>query len=478
MKVRGKIIGVLVAVAGLAGGALMGPASAQDAADVRVPQTQAEVRLSFSPVVKKAAPAVVNIYTSRVVEARRRVSPLFNDPFFRRFFQIPDMPQVERQVQNALGSGVIVKPDGVVVTNHHVIEGADEIRVVLNDRREFAAEVVGDDEKTDLAVLRLIDAPKDLPVVPFGKADALEVGDLVLAIGNPFGVGQTVTSGIVSALARTTIGVADFRSFIQTDAAVNPGNSGGALVTMDGALVGINTAIYSRDGGSNGIGFAIPSEMVQAVLAGILDGGKVVRSWFGANGQPVGPDIAQSLGLERPGGVLVNHVTVDSPAARAGLKLGDVVVAVEGRDVIDVQGLRYRIATLPVGGTATLTVIRDGAVRDLEVALEPAPDKPARQETELSGRHPLSGTRIANLNPALAEERGAVYLPDSVIVTAVARDGYAARIGVQPGDILRAINGQMVRRVGDVPPLLRGQHPGWLISVQRGERVLNFRVGA
>ncbi|MGC2857063.1 DegQ family serine endoprotease [Novispirillum sp. DQ9] len=477
MRWRGWVLGVILAAAGLAG-TVSQPAMAQQAGDVRVPRSQAEVRLSFAPIVKAAAPAVVNIYTSRVVEARRRVSPLFNDPFFRRFFQIPDMPQVQRQVQNALGSGVIVKADGIVVTNHHVIEGADEIRVVLNDRREFAAEVLGADEKTDLAILRLIDPPADLSVLPFGKADALEVGDLVLAIGNPFGVGQTVTSGIVSALARTTIGVADFRSFIQTDAAVNPGNSGGALVTMDGALVGINTAIYSRDGGSNGIGFAIPSEMVQAVLAGILDGGKVVRSWLGANGQPVGPDIAQSLGLDRPGGVLVNHVSADSPAARGGLELGDVVVAIDGRDVVDVQGLRYRIATLPVGGTATLTVIRDGAVRDLAIALEPAPDRPDRQETELSGRHPLAGTRIANLNPALAEERGAVYQPDSVIVTAVARDGYAARMGVQPGDIVRAINGQPVRRVADVPPLLRGQHPGWVIAVQRGERVLNFRVGA
>ncbi len=460
-----------------AAGMMLGGMTAQ-AADVRVPQSQSEVRLSFAPVVKMAAPAVVNIYTSRVVQARRPMSPLFNDPFFRRFFDIPNLPQVEQQVQNALGSGVIVQPDGIIVTNNHVIAGADEIRVVLHDRREYAADVLGVDERTDLAVLRLRDAPDVLPVLSFGRADELEVGDLVLAIGNPFGVGQTVTSGIVSALARNTMGVADFRSFIQTDAAVNPGNSGGALVTMDGAVVGINTAIYSRDGANVGIGFAIPAELVQAVVAGLVDGGKVVRSWLGANGQAVGPDIAASLGMDRPGGVLVNHITAGAPAERAGLRVGDVVVAVEGRDVVDLQGLRYRVATLPVGTTATMTVIRNGTVKDLEVALEPPPELPPRNETELSGRHPLAGTRIANLNPALAEERGTIYLPDSVIVTAVARDGYAARIGVQPGDIIRAVNGTEVSRVTEVPPLLTGQRPGWLIAVQRGDKVLNFRIGA
>jgi len=448
------------------------------AVDVRVPQSQGEVRLSFAPVVKKAAPAVVNIYTSRVVQARRPTSPLFNDPFFRRFFDIPNLPQMEQQVQNALGSGVIVQADGIIITNNHVIAGADEIRVVLHDRREYAADILGADERTDIAVLRLREAPGDLPVLPFGRADELEVGDLVLAIGNPFGVGQTVTSGIVSALARNTMGVSDFRSFIQTDAAVNPGNSGGALVTMDGALVGINTAIYSQDGANVGIGFAIPAELVQAVVAGLIDGGKVVRSWLGANGQPVGRDIAASLGLDRPGGVLVNHITPGAPAERAGLEVGDVVVAVDGRDVVDLPGLRYRVATLPVGGTARMTVIRDGAIKELSVALEPPPEKPAREETELSGRHPLAGTRIANLNPALAEERGTLYAADTVIVTAVARDGYAARIGVQPGDIVRAINGVPVKQVADVPPLLTGQRPGWMIAVQRGDRVLNFRVGA
>lgn len=457
---------------------LAGTVAPAAVADVRVPRDEAEIKLSFAPVVKAAAPAVVNIYTRKVVR-RQVVSPLLQDPFFRRFFgdMVPrGIPQ--ERVENALGSGVIVRPEGVVVTNHHVIKGADEITVVLSDRREFAAEVLGTDESTDLAVLRLVDAPADLPVVPLGDSDALEVGDLVLAIGNPFGVGQTVTSGIVSALARTTVGISDFRSFIQTDAAINPGNSGGALVTMDGTLVGVNTAIYSRDGGNVGIGFAIPVDMVRAVVRGFVDGGKLVRPWIGADGQAVGRDIADSLGLDRPGGVLVNNVVPDSPAARAGLRMGDVVVAVDDKDVVDVQALRYRIATRPVGETAVLTVIRDGAVRELPVVLEAPPETPPRNETQISGRNPLDGTRVANLNPALSEETGLPYAADSVVVLAVRRDGYAAQMGVRPGDIVRTVNGQAVRRVRDLVKLLEGPTPSrWLIQVERGGRVLNFRVG-
>jgi serine protease Do len=447
-------------------------------AETRVPVSQAEVKLSFAPLVKAAAPAVVNIYARKIVR-RQVVSPLFQDPFFRRFFgdRIPHgMPQ--EQVENSLGSGVLVRADGIVVTNNHVVAGADEITVALNDRREFDVEVLGTDESTDLAVLRLKGAPTDLPTIPFGDSDALEVGDMVLAIGNPFGVGQTVTSGIVSALARTTVGIADFRSFIQTDAAINPGNSGGALVTLDGTLAGVNTAIYSRDGGNVGIGFAIPSDMVQAVVRGIVDGGKLVRPWLGADGQPVGGDIADSLGLDRPGGVLVNRLVAQAPAARAGLRIGDVVVAVNGRDVLDVQGLRYRIATLAVGDTARLTVVRDGAVRDVDVVLEAPPDDPPRDQTAITGRNPLNGTTVANLNPALSEETGIPYAADSVVVLAVAPDGYAARLGLRPGDILRSINGAAVARVADLRGLLEGgPRPGWMIQVERGGRMLNFRVG-
>lgn len=470
-KYRGVLASLVLSAAAF------GTAPAIAADDAGVPQSRAEIQLTFAPVVKKVAPAVVNIYTRKVVQARA-VSPLMADPFFRRFFgdAIPfGIPQ--ERVQNALGSGVLVRADGIVVTNDHVVKGADEITVVLNDRREFEAEVVGVDERTDLAVLRLKGDVDDLPVVALGDSNGLEVGDLVLAIGNPFGVGQTVTSGIVSALARTTVGVADYRSFIQTDAAINPGNSGGALVTLDGRLAGVNTAIYSRDGGSVGIGFAIPAEMVRAVLTSILETGKAVRPWFGADGQPVGREIAASLGLDRPGGVLINGVVAGGPAAEAGLKVGDVVVAVAGHDVLDVQGLRYRIATLGVGGSTILTVIRDGGVHDLTIDLRPAPDSPPRQVTEIDGRNPMQGTRVANLNPALAEEMGLEYKPDSVIVLAVARDGYAARMGVRPGDVIRSVNRSKVTSVDDLRAVLDASANGWLVSVQRGDRVLNFRVG-
>ena len=286
-----------------------------------VPQSQAEITLTFAPLVKTVAPAVVNVYTRATVTERATISPLFRDPFFQRFFGdlIPNMPERRRQA-NSLGSGVIVDPEGVIVTNAHVIKGADEITVVLADRRELDAELVLMDEQTDLAVLRVA-TERPLPHVQFRDSDALEVGDLVLAIGNPFGVGQTVTMGIVSALARTNVGVSDYSFFIQTDAAINPGNSGGALIGSDGRLVGINTAIYSNtrgpSAGSVGIGFAVPSNMVKAVLRA-AEGGKVVRPWLGARAQSVDSDMAPSFGLDRPIGAVITELT------RMGLRTGRV----------------------------------------------------------------------------------------------------------------------------------------------------------
>src|SRR5215469_720541 len=270
-----------------------------------VAETRAELQLSFAPVVKKTAPAVVNVFSRRTV--RTQVSPLFDDPFFRRFFADNAPFQVpSERVQRSLGSGVLVAADGTIVTNHHVIKDADEVTVVLADRREFEAKILRSDEHVDLAVLKIETHGERLPFLELRDSDELEVGDLVLAIGDPFGVGQTVTSGIVSALARTGVGVSDYRFFIQTDAAINPGNSGGALVSLDGRLVGINTAIYSRSGGSIGIGFAIPSLMVKAVLAGAGTTGRIVRPWLGASGQPVTSDLVPGLGLKRPMGVLLN----------------------------------------------------------------------------------------------------------------------------------------------------------------------------
>src|SRR5476649_280432 len=295
------------------------------AQDRRPPASPAEPRLSYAPIVQRVQPAVVNVFATKVVQNR---NPLLEDPIFRRFFGVPgDQPE---QMQRSLGSGVMVDPSGLVVTNVHVIEGADQVKVSLSDKREFEAEIVLKDSRTDLAILRLKDSHEKFPTLDFANSDELLVGDVVLAIGNPFGVGQTVTHGIISALARTQVGITDYQFFIQTDAAINPGNSGGALVDLTGRLVGINTAIFSRSGGSQGVGFAIPANMVQVVVASAKTGGTAVkRPWLGAKLQPLTHDIAESLGLKRPAGALVASVFPDSPAARAGIKSGDVIVSVD-----------------------------------------------------------------------------------------------------------------------------------------------------
>ena len=451
-------------------------AGAKSAGTDRVlPISRQQVQLSFAPLVKKVRPAVVNIYTRKIVQKSFR-SPFFNDPFFKRFFgEDFALGTPRKRIQNSLGSGVIVRADGLVVTNHHVIKGADEITVALADRREFAAEVVVKDERTDLAVLRIDPQGEVLSHLELIDSDDLAVGDLVLAIGNPFGVGQTVTSGIVSALARTQVGVADFASFIQTDAAINPGNSGGALVTMEGKLAGVNTAIFSRSGGSNGIGFAIPANMVRSVIAGAVSGGEIVRPWLGASGQAVTRDIAQAQGLDRPGGVLINSIFKGGPANEAGLSVGDIVTAVDDHEIFDPQGLRFRIATRPVGGDANLSILRRGKPGKIKVALKAAPEIPKRNISTLQGRHILAGATIANLSPAFAEELGLDTLVQGVIVLQTAQRSPASRLRLRPGDILLRINRHEVERVADVKQIMSGSADEWLLAIKRGDQVLQVR---
>lgn len=481
--VKGLVV-LLVAVAAFATGQPQAWAQQQVLAEAPeptrvVPQSRAEISLSFAPVVKAVTPAVVNIYTRTVVHQRQPVSPLFNDPFFRRFFgdRIP-MGAPQERVQNSLGSGVIIRGDGIVVTNDHVVKNATSITVVLSDRREFEAEVVGTDERTDLAVLRLKVDEADLPVLPLGDSDMLEVGDLVLAVGNPFGVGQTVTMGIVSALSRTTGGgQADYRSFIQTDAAINPGNSGGALVDAEGNLVGINTAIYSRDGGNVGIGFAIPSDLVRAVVTSLLSDGKAVRPWFGAAGQGVSNDIAQSLGLPRPAGVLVNGLYPGSPAERAGLRVGDVITAIDGHPVADPAELRYRIVTAPVGGTARMSVLRAGRALDVSVALIAPPEDPPRDITRLDdAAGPFSGAEVANVNPALAEEMGLSSMQRGVVIQRLLRGGLAARVGFRPGDVVTRVNDRDTLTIDALLKAVRGADT-WRITFTRGGRSSTILLG-
>jgi len=444
-----------------------------------VPQGRVEIQLSFAPVVQKSAPAVTNIFAKRVVRTGAE-PPLFRDPMMQRFFgeNFGGQFMPRERVQNTLGSGVLVRADGIVVTNNHVIENTTGIRVVLSDRREFDAKVLLSDPHTDLAILKIDTGGEKLPVLEFGDSDAAQVGDIVLAIGNPFGVGQTVTSGIVSATARTQGGVSDYQFFIQTDAAINPGNSGGALVGVDGKLIGVNTAIFSRSGGSIGIGFAIPSNMVKQVVESAFSGGRVVRPWLGASGQGVTQDISQGLGLARPAGVLISNVYPGGPADQAGLTVGDVILKVDDREIADPESLRYRIATAKVGGTVKIEIWRNGAPATLPMQLKPAPEIPPRNPVKLSGNHPLTGITIANLSPAYAEELGLSPGLTGVIITEMPRRSPAVQIGLQPGDILLSIGQDKIQLTGDVVRLTRTARDVWEIRIRRGDEVLSVRVGA
>ncbi len=439
------------------------------AAEPVVPTSREQVQLTFAPVVKKAAPAVVNIYTRKVIQNR---IPFGDDPIMRQFFgnAFP-----KERVQNSLGSGVIVRSSGIIVTNNHVAADADQITVVLNDRREFEAKVVGKDERSDLAVLQLQNVTDPLPALTLANSDEVEVGDLVLAIGNPYGVGQTVTSGIISGLARSSVDVGVFRSFIQTDAAINPGNSGGALITSDGRLIGINTAIYSQSGGNVGIGFATPANMVQAVVSSILKEGRAVRPWMGATGKSITSDVAKSLALSAPSGVLIDRVIAGSPADTAGLAVGDVIRSVNGRAVHDVDEFRYLLATLPVSGKATLGTIRKGAERVASMPLLPPPDLPARKKTALAGRQPFSGATVATFNPAVADELGREYLEPGVVVLEVRPGTIAANLGIQPGDMILTLGDSKVTGVDQFQQLLAGPGP-WLIGLGRNGQTYQMRV--
>jgi Do/DeqQ family serine protease len=445
------------------------PAAAQDRI---VPTSPAQLTLSYAPVVKRVAPAVVNVYAAKVVENR---NPLLDDPIFRRFFGNPGGPR--EQIQRSLGSGVLVDPSGLVVTNNHVIEGADQVKVSLADKREFEAEIVLKDARSDLAVLRIGDKRERFAAIDLGDSDALQVGDVVLAIGNPFGVGQTVTHGIVSAVARTQIGITDYQFFIQTDAAINPGNSGGALVDISGRLVGINTAIFSRSGGSQGIGFAIPVNMVRGVIASAQGGANVVRRpWLGAKLQAVTPEIADGLGLKRPAGALVASITAKSPAARAGLKTGDLIVSIDGQPVDDPNAFDYRFATKALGGQAQLGVMRGGHETRVAVALQTAPESP-REELVISARSPLLGAKVANLSPALAEELRLDSAAAGVAVVDIASGSVAQSLGFQKGDVVVAVNNEQIASTSDLQRVVAKPSRLWRVTINRGGQQISVAFG-
>ena len=446
--------------------------AAQVTAQTRVPVSQAEIQLGFAPLVKEAAPAVVNIYAKRVVAVRS--SPFAGDPFFQDLFR--DFGTVRPQVQNSLGSGVILSPDGIVVSNYHVVGEATDIRVVLSDRREYAASVILGDEESDLAILRL-EGAADLPALALRDSDSVEVGELVLAIGNPFGVGQTVSSGIVSGLARSGTASGTGRGyFIQTDAAINPGNSGGALIDVNGDLIGVNTSILTRSGGSNGIGFAIPANLVARFVEQAREGRtRFERPWAGMSGQPVDADIAASLGLDRPGGILISALHPASPFAEAGLRPGDVILTVDGQPVNTPAEMVFRMSVAGLGEVAEVTWMREGVQGNVDVELRSAPETPLRARLEMDERSALPGLTVLNVNPAVLAEFNLPLGTEGVVVEAPGP--YAGRLGIRPGDVILAINGVGITQTAQVPDALRdaAASRGLRVDLQRGLQRLSLR---
>ena len=431
----------------------------------QIPLSRADMQLSFAPLVKETAPAVVNVYAARQVQQQ---SPFAGDPFFEQFFGKQFGGGGKSRTEQSLGSGVIVDASGIVVTNNHVIKDADEIKVALSDGRQFESKVLLRDETTDLAVLK-IDAKEKFPVLALGNSDEVEVGDLVLAIGNPFGVGQTVTSGIVSAQSRTQVGVSDFDFFIQTDAAINPGNSGGGLLDMRGRLIGINTAIFSRSGGSVGIGFAIPSNMVRAVVDAALSGSSSFeRPFIGATFQNITPDVAESLGMDKSFGVLVTAVIKGGPAEEAGLKVGDVVMSVQGVRADNVDVLGYRLSTAGIGNTVTLDIVRNGEESKLPVKLAKEPEAKPQQKQTIKGDNPFEGAVVEELTPSMASKMRLRDGARGVIVTDVIVNSQAARLGLRQRDIIRGINGNPIRTIDDLTTALsNGRGLAWRLEVER-----------
>lgn len=430
----------------------------------KAPLERLQMNLSFAPVVKRAGMAVVNIYATRMIKAAP--TPMA-DPIYKKFFGDSPFKRNSPQVQSALGSGVIVKPTGIIVTNYHVVKYAEGIKVVLQDGREFDATVEVKDKRTDLAIIKLKKPLNDLPFLEFRDADSLEVGDIVFAFGNPFGFGHTVTSGIVSALARNDMGVADFRSLIQTDAAINPGNSGGPLVSLDGRIVGINTSIFSNTGGSIGIGFAIPSNLVLPVLNSLDYGGEIKRAWVGASVESVTFDMAQNLGLDKPGGILIKRIVPQSPAFKAHLKVGDIILKLDDHAILNESSYRFRLAVLPLDTPITVTLRRDGRLIQLPLILEKAPLDSGTKKIIIKGRNPLSGCEIVLLNAAIANQLNLEGDEEGAVILAIIPGTTATFTGLMPGDVIKKINNIDIQEVQHLVNSLKRQPQGWKIIFQR-----------
>ena len=440
------------------------------ASETRVPQTRAEISLGFAPLVKQATPAVVNIYARRVVE--RRASPFQGDPFFEQFFQGFGSPRP--RVQNSLGSGVILSGDGYVVSNYHVVAQATEIQVVMADRREFEAELLLADSEADLAILKL-DGATDLPHLALRDSDQVEVGELVLAIGNPFGVGQTVSSGIVSGLARSGVATGNARGyFIQTDAPINPGNSGGALIDVNGDLIGINTSILSRSGGSNGIGFAIPANLVAQFVAQAQAGAaEFQRPWAGMSGQSVDGGLAPTLGLGLPEGIIITELHAQSPFKAAGFDVGDVITQVGGLPVNTPSEMVFRMTVAGIGARAEVARVRDGETQIVPVEMMAPPDDPPAEETVLDRRTVLPGLTVARANPVILSRYGMPLATEGVVVTDPGP--YGSRAGLRETDVILAVNGQEAEASRDVERALTDPGRAVQLDILRDGRRFQLR---
>jgi len=434
------------------------------------PSSNLDVKLSFSPIVEIASPAVVSIYAKRLINGRQSVFQ--RDPFFSDFFN--NFQRSRPRLQNALGSGVIVDEDGIVVSNYHVVGGAQEIKVHLKDRREFDAEILLADESADLAVLRLIN-PSGLNAIEIGDTDKVLVGDLVLAIGNPFGIGQSITSGIVSGLSQSVLrGDLNSGYFVQTDAPINPGNSGGALVDMTGKLIGINTSILTKSGGSNGIGFAIPANLVAKYVEQAKSGKSVFeRPWAGIEVQDINQSVANALNMRYPTGLLITDIHPQSEFYRAGLRIGDVILSVQGYELNSELELSYRLAILGVGTSVSVSFLRSDQKKSVEISLRNAPDEPIAKLVYVKSNGPFFGSTVAQVNPKLINDFKLSLRSTGVMLTQVSN--LTQRLGLRESDIIASINGAKISHVGDLLSLNSARINRWSLDVIRNKRVITIR---